>query len=252
VAGTPVDPRSSWTVNKLANTGRHFVNDKDNDRRFFNRPDVVQSFDDSGVFDAVLIGSGDRENPNAEDTTNFFYMIKDRAIKSGVLTDFVTYQPNNGTSADALADLTDNCLQVSSNTCDTTNLTNGWFIQLDDADGGEKNLSPALTFSGQIFFSTFVPGAGTTCGLSEGSGRLFVVNLDDATAVFNFNTSNDSGTVVPTDTYDRSNPNVSPGISSGSVFLGGNNVLTLGQNPSVLNPTGVSEWSTYWYDQGAP
>lgn len=256
VAGTPVDPRSSWTVSQLLKAGRHFIaNDRDEDRRFFNRPDVVQSSDTTGKFDAVLLGSGDRENPNAEDTTNFFYMIKDRATTSGVLTGFQTYQPHNGTNADALADLTSNCLQDSTKdetSCGIDNLANGWFIKLDDTDGGEKSVTPALTFEGVVFFTTFIPGAGSACGLSEGSGRLFVVNLDDATGVFNFDTSNDTGPAGSSDNYDRTSDNIGGGMGGGAIYGGGNNIINFGSEHTVLTPPGSTQWSTYWYDRGTP
>jgi type IV pilus assembly protein PilY1 len=59
---------SVWTAGKLLSVGRHvsgFTTIVD-DRRFFNRPDVVQSRDGIGPFDGVLIGSGDREGAEAD------------------------------------------------------------------------------------------------------------------------------------------------------------------------------------------
>jgi len=257
VLATPVDPRSSWTVSQLLKAGRHFIAaDRNEDRRFFNRPDVVQSSDTTGKFDAVLLGSGDRENPNAEDTTNFFYMIKDRATTSGSSTGFKTFIPHSSDSNDnPLADLTSNCLQDSTKdetSCGIDNLANGWFIKLDDTDGGEKSVTPALTFEGVVFFTTFIPGAGSACGLSEGSGRLFVVNLDDATGVFNFDTSNDTGPAGSSDNYDRTSDNIGGGMGGGAIYGGGNNIINFGSEHTVLTPPGSTQWATYWYDQGTP
>ena len=54
---------SDWKVTLLADMGRHYINSQENDRRFFHRPDVVQSRDGVGPFDAVVIGSGNRADP---------------------------------------------------------------------------------------------------------------------------------------------------------------------------------------------
>jgi len=77
---------SVWSVSKLFSVGRHVSGHTtiDDDRRFFIAPDVVQSRDGTGPFDGVLIGSGDREDPNGDDVDNFFYLIKDRNVLSGV------------------------------------------------------------------------------------------------------------------------------------------------------------------------
>ncbi len=56
---------ANWTATPVVSVGRHFSGSAVDDRRFFNRPDIVQTRDDSSPanFDAVLIGTGDRENP---------------------------------------------------------------------------------------------------------------------------------------------------------------------------------------------
>ena len=72
---------SKWQLTLLASVGRHSgLSGIDNDRRFFHRPDVVPSKDGNGLFDAVVIGSGNRANPldRGGMPTNFTYMIKDR------------------------------------------------------------------------------------------------------------------------------------------------------------------------------
>jgi type IV pilus assembly protein PilY1 len=233
------DLPSAWSMTKLLSVGRNVsgFTTLDNDRRFFNRPDLVQSRDSIGPFDGVLIGSGDREDPNGTGVDNFFYLIKDRAITSGL-------PPTTVLEHGDLADLTSNCLQNSSCTV-SPDLSNGWRIALTDS--GEKNLASAITAAGSVFFSTFSPTPPTgTCSLSEGTGRLYVVSLQDATAVFNFDTTNDvSGTVL-----DRVDLLASGGIPVEVVPLGAGELLVQGQEAgqNIMNAGGQMNFKTYWHE----
>lgn len=230
---------SVWSVTKLLSVGRHvsgFVNIAD-DRRFFTRADVVQSRDGIGPFDGVLIGTGDREDPNGTAVENFFYLIKDRAITSGL-------PPSTLLEHKDMTDLTSNCLQDSSCAA-PPDLTNGWRIALTDS--GEKNLASPITAAGNVFFSTFspTPTAGS-CSLSEGTGRLYVVSLQDATAVFNFDTTNDIGEPV----LDRVDLLASGGIPVEVVPLGGGELLVQGQEAgeNIMNVGGQMSFKTYWHE----
>ena len=231
--------RSVWSASQLFSVGRHVIGHTTitDDRRFFNRPDVVQSRDGIGPFDGLLIGTGDREDPNGTDVDNFFYLIKDRAIVSG--------QPSiTPLEHDDLADLTSNCLQDSS--CSVPpNLGNGWRVEL--TDGGEKNLATAITAAGNVFFSTFSPTPPSgTCSLSEGTGRLYVVSLQDATAVFNFDTTNDIGATV----LDRVDVLASGGIPVAVVPLGAGELLIQGQEAgqNIVDAGGQMNFKTYWHE----
>jgi type IV pilus assembly protein PilY1 len=231
--------RSVWSASPLFSVGRHVIgyNSIADDRRFFNRPDVVQSRDGLGPFDGLLIGTGDREDPNGTDVDNFFYLIKDRAIVSG--------QPSiTPLEHDDLADLTSNCLQDSS--CSAPpDLSNGWRVAL--TDGGEKNLATAITAAGDVFFSTFSPTPPSgTCALSEGTGRLYVVSLQDATAVFNFDTTNDIGATV----LDRVDVLASGGIPVAVVPLGAGELLIQGQEAgqNIVDTGGQMSFKTYWHE----
>jgi len=236
---------SVWQVSKLLSVGRHvggFTAIAD-DRRFFNRPDVVQSRDDVGPFDGVLIGSGDREDPQGTDVDNYFYLIKDRAITSGVPTPTTLEH-------DDITDLTSNCLQDSS--CSgAPDLNNGWRIQLGAS--GEKNLASPTTAGGSVFFSTFSPTPPSgTCSLSEGTGRLYVVALQDATAVFNFDTTNDIGGTEPGGmvVLDRTDVLASGGIPVAVVPLGAGELLVQGQEAgqNIVNAGGQTSFKTYWHE----
>jgi type IV pilus assembly protein PilY1 len=146
---------STWAAAKLAALG----GSGSNDRKFMQAPDVVP-FDAS--FDAVLIGSGDRENPLDTTIQNHFYMIKDAHAVSALPT-----------SAWQLADLYDatSSYSVPAN-------ANGWYFGLAT---GEKVVTGATTLNGATFFSTNRPQStlpsGTSCNGGLGQARDYVVNF---------------------------------------------------------------------------
>ncbi len=231
---------SAWTLSVLLNAGRHFDSAATNDLRFFNRPDIVKSKDSAGNFDAVLIGSGDRENPLDTTMLNKFFMLKDRATTSGSPSS-TPLTPTN------LADLTIDCVSAGNCTSSTQdNLTNrGWFLGLIST--GEKNLAAAITAGGKVFFTTFVPSAPSgTCGLSEGSGFVYEVSLGDAQPVHNYDTANDLNGL----TLDRRDALGGGGIPVEVVPIGDEYVLIQGQEvgQNVQAVSAVTNWRTYWYE----
>lgn len=214
------DNTVNWTLTRLANLGRHYVNDKANDRRFLNTPDLVQDRDDIGPYDGVILGSGDREDPLDVGgvTDNWFYVIKDRNIGVGASTDS-SLQHDTAT----LTDITDVCVPSGTTEavpCTTGTRSSGWKLHLNQASG-EKNLSAALTISGTIYFTTYLK-AGTseddTCGPAEGSGLLYAVKLDNGAPAYNYDL--DDGSVDnPGSAGDRTNALDSGGIPSQVVYL---------------------------------
>ena len=234
--------RTAWTLTLLLDAGRHHSGAANNDLRFFNRPDVAQTRDGNGNFDAVLIGSGDRENPLDVGIDNWFFMIKDRATNSGT-PPVSTLLPTN------LADLTVDCVTAAN--CDATTQSNladhGWRLGLIGA--GEKNLAAALTLGGNVFFTAFLPGggAGGSCGLSEGSGIQYAISLHSAQPVYNYNLANDGGGV----TLDRSDELGSGGIPVEIVPIGENYILVQGQEAgqNIQFVPANTEWRTYWYER---
>ncbi|MGH8511349.1 MAG: pilus assembly protein, partial [Gammaproteobacteria bacterium] len=236
------DDISQWKVGQLLSVGRHDAASGGVDRRFFNAPDVALSKDKDGPFDAVLIGTGDREDPldkNMED--NFFYMVKDRNTTSGT-------PPVGSLYHDNLADLTIDC--VTAGNCSSATdalLYNGWTLQLGASGSGEKNLAPALTLGGIVFFTTFEPkAAASVCGLNEGTGYLYAVNLQDATPAFNFDTTNDSAGV----TNERRDELESGGIPVQPVPTSGDEIIIQGQaSPNnIMDVDTATSWKTFWYD----
>jgi type IV pilus assembly protein PilY1 len=234
--------KSKWQLTLLASLGRHSGGGGiDEDRRFFHRPDLVQSKDGNGLFDAVVVGSGDRANPldKGGSHTNFTYMIKDRRTAAGSGVD-------TGLEHADFGDVTSNCLQTSGG-C-TIDLTHGWRLQLEEP--GEKVLATALTLTGKTFFTSYLPNSGTgatACSPSEGSGRLYAVSLQDATSVMNYDTTDDNpdNPDVPTSKEDRSVELTSLGIPAEVVSVPPNKILR--PDLQIDNVDATTRWRTYWH-----
>jgi type IV pilus assembly protein PilY1 len=240
------DP-SKWTLTPVLSVGRHaHPGDRSQDRRFFHRPDVVQSRDDGGAFDAVVVGSGDRANPLDAEVNDRVYMLKDRNISSGT-------PPSTVKTDSDLADLTDDCFQkVPACTTLPAGLADGWFIDL--ANLGEKSLATPTTIAGTVYFTTYVPaGEGelgeTTC-VPEGSGFLYAVALQDARAVINYNTTNDADhpDTQGLGVEDRVVELSSPGIPAEVVLLPPDEILR--PDLSIEKVHGGTAWRTFWYERG--
>lgn len=226
---------SNWKLTRLARLGRHGsgASGKADDRRFFHRPDIVQSFDDDGSFDAVVIGSGDREDPKdyGGTTTNYMFMIKDRNIAAGAGADV-------NLDLGSLGDVTNTCL-TSGGTC-SADLGSGWALQLQSA--GEKSLATPVTISNAVYFTTYLPNgssASGSCGPSEGTGRLWAVSLKNAAARNNYDKT--------TEEDDRYTDLASPGIPSEIVSLPPSMIL----RPDLqVDDTGApNRFRTYWFEE---
>ncbi|HEY5641673.1 MAG TPA: PilC/PilY family type IV pilus protein [Woeseiaceae bacterium] len=234
---------ADWKLTLLASVGRHSGGAAGiaSDRRFFHRPDLVPSKDNDGLFDGVVIGSGDRPDPLDKGgiTQDFLYMIKDRRTAPGSAFD-------SALSHDAFGDVTSNCLQTEGG-C-TVNLTNGWRLGLEEP--GEKVLATPLTITGKVLFTTYLPQSGTgatACSPSEGAGRLYAVALQDATAVINYDSSDDDPD-APDQASTRSDRSVelqSLGIPAEVVSIPPNKILRPDLQIDNLDTT--TRWRTFWY-----
>lgn len=233
------DDTSKWKLSMIASLGRHRSATLADDRRFFHRPDIVPSQDAGGLFDAIVIGSGNRANPldKGGTTENWAYMIKDRNVAAGSGTDTNLRHTDFG-------DVTSNCLQTGS--C-TINLTEGWRLQLEEP--GEKMLATPLTLTGKVFFTTYLPFSGTgvtACSPSEGAGRLYAVSLQDARAVINYNSADDDANNpdAPSTKADRSVELKSMGIPAEVVSVPPNKILR--PDLQIDNVNATTRWRTFW------
>jgi type IV pilus assembly protein PilY1 len=234
---------SNWKLSLLAALGRHGTGASGiaSDRRFFHRPDLVPSKDGNGLFDAVVIGSGNRPNPldTGGMTTDYAFMIKDRHTAPGSGLD-------DNIQLGQLGDVTSNCLQ--SQTPCTVDLSKGWRLMLTEP--GEKVLATPLTITGKVFFTTYLPQAvtgATACSPSEGAGRLYAVALQDAKAVINYDTSDDDpdNPDQPHSVSDRSVELQSLGIPAEVVSVPPNKILR--PDLQIDNLDATTRWRTFWY-----
>ena len=181
---------SAWFISKLAELGND-GSTAASDRRFFHAPDVVETFDEFGSFDGVVISSGDRAHPNETAVTNYHFYLKDRKISSGDATVLAR-------TPITVADMPDQvlCVLGTEPSC-SSSYPNGWKLQLSGR--GEKGLSTALVDGGRVFMSSFIPAApGATCAPTEGQGLVYVVNLEDGTATYD-DPSFDAGSGIPSE-----------------------------------------------------
>jgi type IV pilus assembly protein PilY1 len=198
--------------------------------KIFYPPDVTLE-KDSGNYEMLLFGTGDREHPKEQTTSNRLYAIKDKNL-STVLTE------------NDLVNVTEDQLQ-NPNTTQGDKITllnllsqkNGWFIILENP--GEKCLSVPVVFYGIVYYSTFSPtvGDGTDiCLLEEGTSRLYALKYKSGNAVFNLDLTNDGGGTM----VSRSDRSMIVGgaIPSGVIitFIGGTSVGYVGVGGGVYKP----------------
>jgi len=195
------DSRLSWNIFKLANLGRGDTNDLANDRRFFSQIDYVQTRDSINNFDALLFGSGHRNNPIETNTSNRFYMLKDENVfaykfQSGVCqTDIAQQNYDPHCKQFPATAITNTDLRDVSSAALTAYSAKGWYLNLSSS--GEKSLSSSVTLNGTVFFTTYSPSATTLCSPQAGSSYLYAVDLHTAAAKQDLN---EDGTIsTPTD-----------------------------------------------------
>ncbi len=146
---------------------------------FFYPPSVSLQVDSQReTYFAVSIGSGNRDNPLADQNRGALYLIEDSTPQNDAVRTLTVSDLYNATSAD---------LQSSNETVAATaqeqlDRRSGWFIQLNP---GEKILSETITLDNSIFATSFTPlvdgTAASVCDVpSLAQNRLLGVNLTDA------------------------------------------------------------------------
>ncbi|HKB82492.1 MAG TPA: hypothetical protein VKD04_04705, partial [Burkholderiales bacterium] len=188
---------ANWRVTKLASVASTAA--ASGRRKFQFAPDVVYN----GSFDAVLIGSGDREHPFDTTVINRMYMFKDTGTLTTPVAGNVSTNPalspagtNPTIIESAMFDASSDCIQVAA-ACGTgvtpadalasLNSSSGWFITLSS---GEKVIGGAVTLAGTTFFNTNLPSAsagGGACGSNLGIAREYQVSFADASSVNDLN-----------------------------------------------------------------
>jgi type IV pilus assembly protein PilY1 len=176
---------ADWTMTKIAALGCDTptcATSGELNRKFLFAPEVVVVAPD---FNAVLIGSGDREHPlptnSATEVSNAFFMLRDKPWEANWLTDEKANEVCNEESL---------CLQSLwpiSNTGPAPTLAQldskkGWYMALSD---NEQVVTSAVVLFGETTFSTHMPTVPdpSSCGSTLGVARVYNIFYLSGTAV---------------------------------------------------------------------
>lgn len=226
------DNWKTYKIATLSSTGA-------NARKFLNKPDVVFGKN----YDAILVGSGDRENPFDTSIVNRFYMLRDKNTGfTGGLLCGTTDTPATCTESD-LEDVSSNPHQTSP----LSTTSKGWYMTLAT---GEKVVSNPITVFGTVFFSTnrpTPPEAGVCTG-NLGEAKLYSVGFETG------NATQDITVDGVMNISDRSRVIAGGGYLPSPVYapvvIDGKKVDTVCSGPSCFRPTGktfgTSRVRTYW------
>ncbi len=167
-----------------------------NARRFYYPPDVaLVANEGKAPYLGLAITSGYRAHPNNLDIRDRIYLVKDSDIYN-IRTDFSDSRLIEESNLyDATLNLAGGDGSGAENLAAETSLddVDGWFIKLDDGTGtntweGEKGLAEVLILEGVVIATTFTPINATTatnsCNPQSGTGRVYFVDLFDASAAF--------------------------------------------------------------------
>jgi hypothetical protein len=243
---------SNWHVTQLASLGS-YTSSTDR-RKFLFAADVVY---ETG-YDAVLIGSGDREAPFDTSVTNRFYMIKDYA--TGALSTDSSGNPLFPTVTEAtLYDATTDCIAnpaacpngvTSTISAQQLASANGWYITLGT---GEMDVGSALAVGGTVFFNTNIPAtvaqSQNMCTSNLGIARQYAVSVTNATPTVNyFGTT--GGVINRYTTY--AGGGFLPSPVPVTVQVGGQTVQAIISGTSVIPPPSTTlnaRVREFWYRQ---
>jgi type IV pilus assembly protein PilY1 len=156
-------------------------------RRFFYGPDVTEIISDDTPFYALTMGSGHRGDPLNLSIDDRFYMVRDHGVfardEAGLFSfgDSVLEHTDLYDASEHLLNASDHL--VRDNAIASLASKQGWYIRL--SRDGEKVLSSPLTLDYQVFFTTYVPAAGSDslCAPPTGNARAYLLNLLTGNAV---------------------------------------------------------------------
>jgi len=175
---------NNWTPRRLfqGNSGT----------KIFYPPDLVLE----PGYAYIYFGTGDRNDPmdipSPDPQINRFYAVKDKNETDAAFQ--TRLNPVGVLTESNLVDLTGDLLQVPGTPQATIEQIqsdlasgDGWFIIMDH--DGEKVLAPPVVIFGIALFTTFTP-LSTPCSYG-GDGRIYAVDYLNATAVADFDTTNE-------------------------------------------------------------
>nr|WP_089349167.1 PilC/PilY family type IV pilus protein [Pseudoalteromonas espejiana] len=191
----PGDKTANFSHHKLAELGVGV------DRRFFYKPLVARTMFSKVTikggettrldtpYDAIVIGSGKRTNPNDTKTSDQLFMIRD---ENTVTQSFKGTEPSVIKPADLMNMNDDPFGNALDNKASFIELEaklggkfKGWRYSLA---AGEKSLAAANVVGGVAYFTSFTPASESStknqCSLSGGGGSLYAFHLHYGTKVY--------------------------------------------------------------------
>ncbi|MBL0598927.1 hypothetical protein JD516_14010 [Aeromonas jandaei] len=192
----PGTNKTDWSVFKFASLGSD--TQQSEDRRFFTQPVLVRTINkgwevknsqyvySERPFDAVLIGSGDRNRPSSESTVNnAYFMLRDYQV---VPKSYRTVTPPSAITIDQLYDVTTDPFLGKTDTQilaikKTLTSKMGWKYWLDET--GEKSMGAGVVLQGKLYFTSFLPQVQSfeECTIqSIGAMRQYMVDMHYGTS----------------------------------------------------------------------
>lgn len=238
---------ANWTVSLMAKLGGSGTSA----RKFLYPPDVVLA-SATQPYDAVLLGSGDREHPFDTTIVNQFYMLEDHHDLN-----YTWSTPTNqvapitqATLYDATADLIQvgtSSQQQSAQQALLASTNQGWFVTLGT---GEKVVGGATTLNGTVIFGTNLPATSSTytCTSNLGEARLYSLNYLTGGATVD---QDQNGTLTATDRYTMlPGGGFPPTPVPVSVVINGRTYQVAISGTNVVSAPGPGlgrRYRTYWY-----
>lgn len=252
---------SGATLNSLVTGGRIADLSQDgskaNNRRFYYPPDVAFIAEPyKAPYLALAVASGYRAHPLELGNQDRIYMLRDNYLFdpppatafSSPITEADLYDATDNTIGQGATDL------IKTTEINNLNAAKGWYVTLDELDGsfiGEKGLSEVLIIEGLVIASTYIPQDSATtkiCEPVDGKGRVYFMNLGDATPVYNFDKSVDSAENLTRE--DRYQMQAGGGIPPGAtpIFTEDGSAVLVGTE-TVKNPIDNNPKPLFWYEQ---
>ncbi|MBL8482926.1 MAG: hypothetical protein JNJ60_12080 [Rhodocyclaceae bacterium] len=239
---------ANWHVWKIAAVSDRSVSSYANKRKFLFSADVV--FGDS--FDAILVGSGDREHPlethQAHGTTNRVYMFKDTNI--GTVGANLCYRDSAPSPDPVCTTWSSATLYNATSSSSVPANAAGWYI---DMATSEQVVNAPTVIAGTLFFGTNQPDpSNSSCSANLGIARRYAVNYLNGAATGLY--ANSDGTAAR---YEAAvGGGLLPSPVGGSVAIGNGKYMFETDNP--LNPGGATtitvsvptkRYRVYWHEK---
>lgn len=205
---------SAWSAVKFAD----LTNGAIPRRRIFFSPAMVKQEFLGQVFDAVYVGTGDRENPLRTDNVDYMFMIKDTNIGLTMPADWTPVAFSIGPGN--FYDLTSNLIQVGTAAeqaaaQEALRVAKGWVMRLEIGGVvGEKVVNTPSVFLNVLRFGTYSPLATSSACVPPGKGTTYTMSALDGRIVSD---TNHDGVVTTSDS--RNSSDSVKGYPSDSVFI---------------------------------